>query len=128
MRYLLILFLFVACNPSKMGKSKIGKNGVIESGVIKPTCTHPSKRYTKAIDIKVKQDFDSLNILPFDKLNIGISQTVTRLSDYSTDGLDLDLILFRLCEISLNKGFTSEQTDVLVKTTIDAWSKKNSNK
>lgn len=107
-----------------MGKTKYGKDGVIESGVAKTKCTYPTKRYTKSLDIKVKKGIDSLALLPSENLELGVTQTVSRLSDYSSEGLDVDLILFHLCEISINKGFSAEQTNALFKTAIDAWSKK----
>jgi len=76
------------------------------------------------LEIKVKNGIDSLALLPATSIEASLSQTVTRLSDYSSDGLDIDLILFRLCEISINKGFTKNQTDSLFQNAIDAWSKK----
>lgn len=118
----------VSCKSSKMGKATYGNDGTIQSGIAKTNCTYPSKRYTKDLDAKVKASIDSLAGLPQASIDLGIKQTVTRLSDYSSEGLDIDLILFRLCEISINKGFNAEQTKSLFATAIDAWSKKNSSK
>ena len=106
---LFILFAtitFLGCSPSKMGKTKYGKDGEIESGTATTRCTHPTKRYAKGLEIKVKDGIDSLGLLPINSIEAELAQTVTRLSDYSSDGLDIDLILFRLCEISINKGFS----------------------
>jgi hypothetical protein len=111
-----------------MGKTKYGKDGEIESGTATTRCTHPTKRYAKGLEIKVKNGIDSLALLPSNNMEAALTQTVTRLSDYSSEGLDIDLILFRLCEISINKGFTPEQTNSLFATAIDSWSKKNSSK
>lgn len=126
-----ILSIFIisfSCNSSKMGKTKYGKDGAIESGTATTRCTHPTKRYTKGLELKVKDGIDSVALLPSKNIEAGLTQTVTRLSDYSPEGLDIDLILFRLCEISINKGFTKNQTDSLFQIAIDSWSKKNSNK
>ena len=130
LRFQILLFalFLVACKSSKMGTAKYGKDGVIENGTVKTKCTYPSKRYAKDLDIRVKKGIDSLGLLPNESFDLGLKQTVTRLSDYSSEGLDVDLILFRLCEISLNKGFTQEQTNALFATAIDVWSKKNSSK
>ncbi len=108
-----------------MGKAKYGKDGAIEKGSVNTKCTYPPKRYTKSLDLKVKASIDSVVQLPTQNLDLGLTQTVTRLADYTSDGLDLDLILFRICEISLNKGFTAEQTDHLTQVALDTWSKKN---
>jgi hypothetical protein len=111
-----------------MGKTKYGKDGMVESGIAKTKCTYPTKRYAKGLEIKVKGEIDSLALLPGKDLELGVTQTVTRLSDYSSQGLDVDLILFHLCEISINKGFTSQQTSDLFKIALDAWAKSTSSK
>ena len=123
-----LTLLFFSCKTpsSNMGSAKYGKDGSYLEGSGKTRCSYPSKRYTKDLDAKVKASIDSLAGLPQGSIDLGVKQTVTRLSDYSSSGLDIDLILFRLCEISNNKGFSSEQTDKLFSTAIDAWSKKNS--
>lgn len=123
-----ITTIVLSCKSSKMGKASYGKDGAIEKGTVKTKCTYPSKRYTKDLDAKVKASIDSLAGLPQASVDLAVKQTVTRLTDYSTEGLDIDLILFRLCEISLNKGYSAEQTSTLFATAIDAWSKKNSSK
>jgi hypothetical protein len=111
-----------------MGKANYGEDGKIKAGTVHTNCTKPAKRYAKGIDVKVKGGIDSLNALPFNEFSLGVSKTVTRLADYSSEGLDIDLILFRLCEISLNKGFTADQTNALFSIAMDSWSKKNSSK
>lgn len=126
------IFLFTiisfSCSSSKMGKTKYGKDGEIESGTATTRCTHPTKRYAKGLEIKVKNGIDSLALLPSSNVEAALTQTITRLSDYSSEGLDIDLILFRLCEISISKGFSKNQTDSLFQSAIVAWSKKNSSK
>ncbi len=111
-----------------MGKATYGKDGAIQDGTVNTKCTAPAKRYTKDLEAKVKASIDSVAGLPQASIDLGLKQTVTRLTDYTSEGLDIDLILFRLCEISLNKGFTTEQTQSLFNTAMGAWSKKNSSK
>lgn len=125
----LFLFAFSCKTPSpNQGKAIYGKNSEYLGGSGTVKCTQPSKRYTKDLNAKVKASIDSLGFLPSASIDLGVKQTVTRLSDYSSDGLDIDLILFRLCEISNNKGFSAEQTNRLFNVAIDAWAKKNSTK
>ncbi len=124
MRIILICILFISCNSSKLGKSKIGADGAVISGTNTNRCSHPTKVYAKSLEIKVQNALDSTLGLPFSKLNLGVNQTVTKLGEYSPEGLDMDLILFRLCQISLNKGFTANQTEELLKIAIASWEKK----
>lgn len=122
--FLLFAISLLSCNSSKMGRAHYSKDGSIQSGIAKTKCTHPSKRYTKSLDAKVKASIDSITQLSNKSIDIQVAQTVTRLSDYTSEGLDLDLILFRICEISINKGFTKDQTDHLIQIAMDSWSKK----
>lgn len=122
--FALSAIFLVSCNSSKMGKATVGKNGEIQKGYITYKCTHPQKTYTKAIEAKVRNGMDSLSVLSKSSLELGVTQTVTKLSEYSSDGLDLDLILFRLCEISINKGLTAAETESFLKIATDAWAKK----
>lgn len=46
----------------------------------------------------------------------------------SQKGLDLDLLLFRICEISINRGFTNEQTSQLINRVIDLWNREQGDK
>jgi hypothetical protein len=98
-----------------------------QKGYITYKCTHPQKTYTKAIEAKVKKGMDSLSVFSKSSLELAVTQTVTKLSEYSSDGLDLDLILFRLCEISINKGLTAAETESFLKIATDAWAKKKLN-
>lgn len=124
--YMVILLLLSCNSQSKMGKVKYGKDGVIESGSGITKCTPPAKRYTKSLDAVVKGSFDSLSKYPKGNLEIGVKNTVTRLSDYSSEGLDIDLILFRVCEMANNRGLSADQTDTLLRRAIDAWGQKKS--
>lgn len=115
-----------SCNSSKMGKIIYGKDGKIESGTGSTRCTHPSKTYAKGVEFHVKNSFDSLAVVPKANIDFALSQTVTRLTDYSSDGLDLELILFQVCEISNNRGLTSPEINSLTQIATDAWQRKSS--
>ncbi len=122
----IVISVLLSCKSANMGKAKYGKGGAIDSGYVNTKCTYPSKRYVKDLDAKVKLSFDSLALSGIN-LDAGVKQTVTKLSDYTSEGLDLDLILFHICQTSLNKGFTKEQTAHLMEIAIDAWAKKKPN-
>lgn len=119
-----LLLLFYSCSTNRMGKAKYGKDGKLENETTIKRCTPPTKRYTKDLDLRVKNSVDSLSILPKTQIDIGLKQTVTRLSDYTSEGLDIDLILFHLCETSQNNHFSDSLTGTLFQSAIDAWSKK----
>jgi hypothetical protein len=104
-----------------MGTMQNGKDGQIESGTTKLRCTEPPKRFTKDLQIKIDASLDSALSLPKASIVGSIQQTVTKLNDYSTEGLDLQYILFQLCEISNNRGFASSQTDTLFRIAENAW-------
>lgn len=122
--FLSIVALFHSCNSSKMGKIQYGENGVIKSGTGVSRCTHPQKTYTKSLEVVVKGTIDSIAKIGNANLNVGLRQAVTRLNDYSPEGLDIDLILFRVCEMANNRGLNATQIDELTKIVLDAWSGK----
>lgn len=111
-----------------MGKVKYGKGGTIESGTSVTRCTPPAKRYAKNLDAIVKASVDSVGNLPTGQIELGLKQTVTRLSDYTSEGLDIDLLLFRLCEMANNRGLSAEQVERLNSQTIEAWKTKSASK
>jgi hypothetical protein len=115
------LIIFSCKSPSNMGTMKNGPNGTIVSGTTTLKCTPPQKTYAKGLDAKVKLSMDSLSTIPIKDLEAGLTQTIVHLSDYSSDGLDMDLIMFRICEMSNNRGMTAEQTQTLVSQAIAQW-------
>lgn len=118
---LVLLFNFFSCRSSKMGQVKRGEDGKVVSGITRLKCTYPAKKYSKDLDIKVKSNVDSLLNVSFSQLNIGIAQTITRLSNFTSDGLDLDLFLFRICEMANNRGLNNSDTKDLIISAIDKW-------
>jgi spore coat protein CotF len=123
----LFLVIFISCNtPGQMGKVQYDSNGKVASGSSKTSCPPPSKRFTKALDIKLKAGFDSLAMTPKTNLELALAQTVTRLSDYSSEGLDIQGILYWVCVMANNRGFNAEEINNLMKTAGDAWNHKGS--
>lgn len=118
------LCLFFACsNQGKMGKMKYGKDGAITGGSGITKCTPPSQRYAKSLDAVVKASIDSVAAFPSGSIELSLKKAVTRLSDYSSEGLDMNLILFRICEMANNRGLSANQVEILNKSAIEAWAK-----
>lgn len=110
-----------ACTPSSNLKSyKVGPKGE-RIGRKTAKCTPPSKTYAPEVEFAVSSAFDSLKKLPIDEFKIELKKKVVRLSDYSSQGLDIDKQLFRLCEIAHNENFTREQTAELFKIAQESW-------
>lgn len=114
----LALISFWSCNR---GIVDYGSNGVIIGGEGKARCEKPKKPYVKEMDLAVKAEIDELGTIPSAQLDTKLKTTVVQLTDYSTQGLDRDLLLFRICEMSINRGFTSEQTSSLIEKAMAIW-------
>jgi len=112
-----ISLLFFSCKST----IKLGKKGEIESGKIYAKCTKPQKRYTKSIDAAVKGSFKALDTVNSLNLTASVKTEVVRLTDYSQQGLDLDLVLFRLCEMGNNRLLNSDQTNALIAEAMKSW-------
>lgn len=119
-----ILF-FLSCTSSRQGRVIQGKDGKIESAIINAKCTPPSRSYATDIDAKLKAEMDSLRFTPKASFDASFQQKIVKLKEYSSLGLDLDLLCFRICEMSNNRGFTSEQTMKLISDAINIWGQKN---
>jgi hypothetical protein len=123
-KILLFTLIIASCNSSKRtGKVIYGEGGKIESGYSKIGCTPPTKRYTKDLDARVKASIDSLLPIPIKDIDLGLTQKITRLSDYTSQGLDFDLIMFRICEMANNRGFSAGRTDSLIQNAFKIWEK-----
>lgn len=96
------------------GKVIQGQDGVIESGVIKVKCSKPSKTYTKDLDLKVDAEMDALKTIPKSKIDVEVKKSVVKLTQYTSEGLDRDLMLFRICEMANNRGLSQEKTSELI--------------
>jgi len=108
----------ISCIPQK----QIGKGGVIESGTVTTgKCTKPQKRYTKDVKVALKGSVAKWKVVSGVDLEASVKSEVTKLTDYSQVGLDLDLILFRICEMSRNASLTQEQTGNLTTLAMKTW-------
>lgn len=125
MRLLIAYFIFLlfSCTPNKLGKLTLGENGKVISGTKKLRCSHPQKRYARNLELKVKGSIDSTLLVPRSNLETTINKTVTRLADNTSEGLDIDLILFRICELANNLGLNEAETNTLLKTALEAWNR-----
>lgn len=126
-RIIILLFFFVCscASPSKMGKVRVGEDGKVVEGTTTRRCEPPAKRYANNLEAFVKASVDSLAQIPSGNLEFEVKKTVTRLSDYSSEGLDIDLILFRICQMANNQGMNNLQVEKLIQASINAWNNKN---
>jgi len=53
---------------------------------------------------------DSLKTIPKSKLGISLNNKVVQLTQYTSEGLDRNLVLFRICEMANNRGLTGAET------------------
>ena len=113
---------FTACNrPTNRGKVVYGEGGAIEYGIGRAYCDPPQKRYANSISATVDAQISPIESLPENQIEANLKKSVVRLTDYSSQGLDIDLILYRICEISINRGFSQERTDKLIQLAIASW-------
>lgn len=116
-----LVIIFTSCSSLK-----IGKDGAIEGGTIHPKCTKPEKRYTKSVDAALKGSVAKWKVVSGVDLTASVKTEVTKLTDYTQEGLDLDLVLFRICEMSRNKDLTRDQTNDLITLGMKSWNSKMS--
>ena len=117
----LLFILFISSCGGNRGTIQYGKDGVVTGGTGKARCEKPKKPYTKTLDASVKAEVEELNSIPSAQLDAKLKTTVVKLTDYTSQGLDRDLLLYRICEMSINRGFTNEQTVSLIEKTMSIW-------
>ena len=115
----LCLFLF-SCQ-SNQGKVIYGNDGSVVGGTGIARCEKPNKPYANTMDASVKAEVEQLGSIPSAELDAKLKTSVVKLTDYTSEGLDRDLLLFRICEMSINRGFTNEQTKSLIEKTMGIW-------
>ncbi|MCW5911413.1 MAG: hypothetical protein KIT62_10080 [Cyclobacteriaceae bacterium] len=118
---ILTISLYACSTTQKRGAVTYNEGGAIKSGQGKLYCDKPRKNYATELDAKVKGELSSLSTSPANLIEAGLTQKVVELSDYSSSGLDLDLLLFRICEMSINRGFSEETTKNLIELAIKTW-------
>ncbi len=117
----LVIILMSCSSTKKRGTLTVGEGGVITGGKISVYCDPPQKQYAKEVEAKLLAEISELNEIPEAKLETSLNSKVIKLADYSSQGLDRDLLLFRICEMSLNRGLTNEQTQKLIDKAIEVW-------
>ncbi|WP_028889502.1 tetratricopeptide repeat protein [Tenacibaculum ovolyticum] len=116
-----LFVLFIYSCAGNRGTIKYGENGIVVGGTGKARCEKPKKPYTKTMDASVKAEVEELSSVPSAELDAKLKTTVVKLTDYTSQGLDRDLLLYRICEMSINRGFTNEQTVSLIEKTMGIW-------
>jgi len=106
------------CRPPKSGITHYGKDGKIKDGKSISRCSKPVKPYTKSVEVALQLNLDSSKILK-GNIEANLKEAVTKLGEYTSDGLDYDLVLWRICEISA--GLPAEQRDKLVNQVREDW-------
>jgi hypothetical protein len=120
--FVFITILLISCSTTKnRGKLTVGEGGVITGGQIKVYCDPPQKQYAKEVEAKLLAEISELKNIPEVKLETSLNSKVIKLADYSSQGLDRDLLLFRICEMSVNRGLSNEQTKNLIDKAIKVW-------
>ncbi|MGZ3883723.1 MAG: hypothetical protein ACXVPQ_05260 [Bacteroidia bacterium] len=118
-RWIILFSIFLyRCDDNRGTIDTNGKNVVQH---LKLRCTEPQKRYAENVDVAVKGSIDAVKDVENASVEAALKTQVEKLTDYSQQGLDLDLILFRICEMSINRNFRSGQTDSLIKEVTDTW-------
>jgi len=111
--------LVIGCD--NQGKVDIGKDGEITQGTATLKCTKPQRRYASDVDGAVSAAVKTAGQAATGDVSAKVKSEVVKLQDYSQQGLDVDLILFRICEMSINRGFTNEQTIGLFNAALAGW-------
>lgn len=106
----------------KQGELILGENGKIESGKINLVCSKPLvKTYTKGLELKVDAEMEQLNSIPKSKLDVELKRSVVKLAQYTSEGLDRDLVLHRVCQIANNGQYSEEGTRNLLEIALGTY-------
>lgn len=118
----LLLLVLSACvthddSAPDRGEVQYVVNGKIGGGTGVLRCETPRKSYAQDIVAALNGELASIDLT----VDAEYRNKITRLTDYSQSGLDLDLLLFRICEISINRGLTNDQTTGLLTRAVEIW-------
>lgn len=119
--FIFLSFVLITACDSDRGSVELGNDGQIIAGKAILKCEKPRKSYASNIDAAVVASVDTVDKTIDSDLTASLKKEITKLSDYSQSGLDLDLILFRLCEMSINRGFSPEQAEHLFRDATQMW-------
>jgi len=123
-----IVFVFscktqsITDSPTTNIEVEVGKNGIIERGTVKGGCKPAEKNFYQNMDLGLKASLDSLSTLPKAEIDAHLKRTGVSLAQNSQKGLDFDKILYRICEISTLRGYTSKETNDFTKAILNAYS------
>lgn len=117
--------MVLACCKSQ-GHLNLSKGGEIESGKVNLECAKPLKTYTKAVDAALKGSVAKLETTEGIDLNATVKTEVIKLTQYSQQGLDLDLLVFRMCQMTNNKALSSTQAQEIITLAMKTWNSKMS--
>jgi hypothetical protein len=98
--------------------------GKVESGKYKLYCESPKLpeygKFKKTINEYLGEAIGSRFDFS-DTLKYTIAEKVSILASFSQQGLDLDLVLFRICEMSINRNLSEKETSELISQAINSW-------
>jgi hypothetical protein len=89
-------------------------------------CTKPSKHYAKSVEIALKGSVAKWESVSGVDLTSSVKTEVIKLADYSSQGLDLDLLLFRVCEMANNRALSTEQMNEIISLGTKTWNNRMS--
>jgi hypothetical protein len=121
---ILVIQLLISCRSQ--GTLDLKEDGKIAKGKVKLKCDKPQKTYTKTVDAALTGSVAKLEEIDGVNLNATLKTEVVKLADYSQQGLDLDLLIFRMCQMTNNKSMSSEQAQELITLAIKTWNNKMS--
>lgn len=120
--YIHLIFFTASCSTSRGIEHRIGGN--VKSGKYKLYCESPTLpdygKFKGTIDDYLGKFLnDKTNYS--DSLKNTIAEKVAILASFSQQGLDLDLVLFRICEMSINRNLSEKQTSELIAQAVNSW-------
>lgn len=124
MWFILICMLPVASSCQIKRGVEQRNEGKVESGKYKLYCESPKLpeygKFKKTINEYLGEAIGSRFDFS-DTLKYTIAEKVSILASFSQQGLDLDLVLFRICEMSINRNLSEKETSELISQAINSW-------
>lgn len=132
--FIFILASIVACEsrpPSieertfRAGELEFGPEGEIARGKVSYGCTEQAPpAYTEATRSSLDASL-RLKTVEMENIESEFSKNVRSFTAHTSEGTDLNSILFYICQISANRGFTEGTTKSLIEMAILSWSNKS---
>lgn len=120
--FIQVIFLSTSCKMSRGIEHRNGGN--VKSGKYKLYCESPTLpdygKFKNTIDDYLGKSLNNKTNYS-DSLKYTIAEKVAILASFSQQGLDLDLVLFRICEMSINRNLSEKQTSELIAQAINSW-------